>query len=340
VEQGSRSWSSREIVFSIETLCVCTYLHATENTLGVCCGRLLVAGTGKSWYWKQNISAEGRKGRQVLCRIDFQGEKPTTAVSLITRPGRSTDAVTQLFDLGLLSMHLDCLPPEALLEVIRPLDNASKAALTLTNHRFHQFIMNTKHMMLTYPLNMTDLLWIERWPVYDRVGHSSIEGELKQPISGTDYFACCRCRKIRDAIPFTNAMMRGKRGKHGFRLDAEKRACIDCLIHLGSFTQVGVVIQFGGAILGGGGIGIFCGGCHAFKQVGAAYRSKDHCDDCRTRTSSQLSHGPDLPNGSLETITKSSLAFFRGDTRSIFDRGKHIRHKFTSVVQQPKRSIT
>lgn len=340
MEQGSRSWSSREIIFSIETLYVCTYLHATENTLGVyCCGRLLVAGTGKTWYRKQNISAEGRKGRQVYAELTFK-ERNRLQLSLLQDQGDLLMLRPNFSTLGLLSMHLDCLPPEALLEVIRPLDNASKAALTLTNHRFHQFIMNTKHMMLTYPLNMTDLFWIERWPVYDRVGHSSIEGELKQPISGTDYFACCRCRKIRDAIHFTNAMMRGKRGKHGFKLDAEKRACIDCLIHQGSFTQVGVVIRFGGAILGGGGIGIFCGGCHAFKQVGAAYRSKDHCDDCRTRTSSQLSRGPDLPNGSLETITKSSLAFFHGDTRSIFDRGKHIRHKFTSVVQQPKRSIT
>lgn len=177
-------------------------------------------------------------------------------------------------------MSLQGLPLEICLKIIDSLDNASKVALSLTCSRLHRLI-NSKTITWTMP----DLLLIERWPVYDRVGHTEPEAHMKQVVAGCDFFACHCCLRIRDAVHFTNAMMKGARGKHGSRQEAWKRACIDCMVQLRGVTKAGETIRYGGYEFydpqgRGGGIGILCIICRQFKRVSHDYRDRDPCDDC------------------------------------------------------------
>ncbi|KAF1974520.1 hypothetical protein BU23DRAFT_461388, partial [Bimuria novae-zelandiae CBS 107.79] len=109
---------------------------------------------------------------------------------------------------------------------------------------------------------MADLLEIERWPEYNAAEHRPAES--KQPVDQQDFFACYLCLKIRSASKFSNAMMKGKRGKLGTGSEAEKigRFCITCGIAHGRY-QRGIRIQFRGAF---GGHGFVCRSCGNFEQ--------------------------------------------------------------------------
>ncbi|EXJ73855.1 uncharacterized protein A1O5_03617, partial [Cladophialophora psammophila CBS 110553] len=158
------------------------------------------------------------------------------------------------------------LPPEVLLRISSYCDYAAALALSLTCKDLRVF--------RPHGYGMIDLLQIERWPCYDPAGQA--EDHVRQPLAGRDYFACSLCLHIRSAMEFSNAMMKGKRGKHsqaicddfGARL---KRFCIECGIEHGKY-QSGTVMQFGGAPLSdldreiGGGQGLVCRRCRSFSR--------------------------------------------------------------------------
>src|SRR5437667_362818 len=83
---------------------------------------------------------------------------------------------------------------------------------------------------------------------------------------------CSYCLKVRSASRFSNAMMKGRRGKHSSvswgrdeRLD---RFCIDCGVAFGRYIP-GTKFEFGGSCAtgdSGGGRGIVCYGCRKFKR--------------------------------------------------------------------------
>lgn len=125
---------------------------------------------------------------------------------------------------------------------------------------------------------MTDLLEIERWPEYN--GAEGKLGHEAQPIAGRDFFACYLCLKIRSATKFSNAMMKGKRGKLGSGTIAERwtRFCIDCGCKKKKFSP-GTEFNFGGAL---GGTGFICFDCSIFVNK-CSYESKAIkrlCDEC------------------------------------------------------------
>jgi len=127
---------------------------------------------------------------------------------------------------------------------------------------------------------MADLLEIERWPEYNAPEYEPPES--KQP-DLQDFFACRLCLKIRSACKFSNAMMKGKRGKLGTGTvtDRSQRFCIPCGIAHGIY-QRGTYLQFGGAV---GGYGFVCRGCGKFEltrygcETQAAKRTCAACSD-------------------------------------------------------------
>ena len=127
-------------------------------------------------------------------------------------------------------------------------------------------------LLLTYTI--VDLLEIEHWPVYN--GAKTQERGMQQPFRGHDFFACSICLRIRSAGKFSNAMMRGKRGKlgSGSLTDRRKRFCIPCGIAQGRYRK-GVTMQFGGAF---GAEGKVCNDCGCFTSIDPYYNSRlDAC---------------------------------------------------------------
>ncbi|KAE8393523.1 hypothetical protein BDV23DRAFT_149343 [Aspergillus alliaceus] len=155
---------------------------------------------------------------------------------------------------GLLS-----LPTELLLIILSHFDYSSKLALQWTCKSLNS-VMKDHRFSRAY--TMTDLLEIERWPCFS-MGQQG-EG-TKQPIGGLDYFACHICFKIRSAEYFSNAMMKGHRGKLSPTLSPERahRFCIPCGVRFYRYHP-GVRLQYGGAT---GGDGVVCYKCHRFKKV-------------------------------------------------------------------------
>ncbi len=179
-------------------------------------------------------------------------------------------------------MCIQNLPQELLLKICEDLDYASLVALRLLNHSFYSCITTSAY-------SMADLINIEIWPVYNRAGQSVSEDHERQPCAGLDYFACSYCLRVRSAIHFTNAMMKGKRGKFSpasavdGRLD---RVCIDCCMRYGRITGVGRLIRFGGACwddsdVNSGEYGIVCAGCRQFKRVRPPWNEdRRRCEQC------------------------------------------------------------
>lgn len=150
--------------------------------------------------------------------------------------------------------------------ILRYCDNASMIAIALTCRRFHNTVIPPK-------CSMADLVQIERWPCYDRA--ATAEDHFKQAIDGADFFACYLCLRIRSALKFSNAMMKGKRGKKSLpaiqNSDCRlRRFCIDCGIKSNLYIA-GTTFQYGGAWLGwneeGGGYGLVCLQCRQFRHV-------------------------------------------------------------------------
>ena len=175
---------------------------------------------------------------------------------------------------------LPSLPVELLLEIQFNLSYGSCLALQSTcRELYHKIddpgrrtnVAQTSHTNFDKATengyDMRDLLEIEMWPEYN----STRDGpaETRQPIPGVDFFACYLCRKIRCASKFSNAMMKGKRGKLGNGSVAEKsgRFCISCGIRVGIYKR-GDWLQYGGAL---GSCAFVCRNCGSFIPIGLLY---------------------------------------------------------------------
>lgn len=167
------------------------------------------------------------------------------------------------------------LPAEMLFEIYSCLSYGSRLALRLTCRDLYAKIgdpnlntTNHSHAPTSYPsklkaYTMADLLEIERWPVYNAAEYRPLQS--RQANAGQDFFACFICLRIRSASKFSNAMMKGKRGKLGAGTIAERmrRLCIECGVRTGIYKRK-TYIQFGGAL---GGSGFVCGTCGNFEVM-------------------------------------------------------------------------
>ena len=125
---------------------------------------------------------------------------------------------------------------------------------------------------------MADLLVIETWPRYG--GVLSQSGYQRQVMAGRDHFACSICLKIRCASKFSNAMMKGEKGKYRPPiLSAESRFCIPCAIKHQKY-RLGQDFDFGGASSTGlAGRGFICKYCKVFSRVEDRGRHDPECLD-------------------------------------------------------------
>jgi hypothetical protein len=169
------------------------------------------------------------------------------------------------------------LPTELLWEIQSYLRYASAVALQLTCLELYRRLddPNRSRTTRSRPYDMTDLLEIELWPAYHQAPDT--DASLKQAVDGRDYFACHICLQIRSARHFSNAMMKGKRGKLGLGTLAEKAArfCIECGIANGRYPR-GALMMFGGATMAqgaGGGYGFVCLLCRQFQPERGARAS-------------------------------------------------------------------
>lgn len=185
------------------------------------------------------------------------------------------------------------LPVETLHKIQALLSYASQLALRLTCHELHAKLIDPTKLITLYPrrgndriqrtYDIDDLLEIERWPTY--MGVLGRPEYVKQPIAGHDFFACSLCLKLRSAGKFSNAMMKGKRGKLGSGTVEERRSrfCIPCGIAQNRYRR-GTELRFGGA---GGGYGFVCLKCGSFEGVGYSFDrasfSLKLCDSCWER---------------------------------------------------------
>ncbi len=194
-----------------------------------------------------------------------------------------------------MSASILTLPPELLSQILENSDYASRLALRYTSKRLYLQTSTTfalgstaaQHSNTSY--NISDLLQVEKWPCYDLAGQG--DGHLRQPLATRDFFACSLCLKIRCASRFSNAMMKGKRGKHSAvasidKDEKRKRFCIDCGVRYGKYRP-GVRFEFGGARIGvmehdlGGGHGLVCQQCRQFKRVSGVLRPQERtCRAC------------------------------------------------------------
>lgn len=181
-----------------------------------------------------------------------------------------------------MSTLLLALPQELLITIRERSDYASALALRYTCRQLFMTIATPSDNRY----NISDLLEIEKWPCYNLAGMA--EDHLKQPLATRDFFACGYCMKIRCASKFSNAMMKGKRGKHSLlssdRDERRYRFCIDCGV-INRRYHPGVRFEFGGAHIFsdqvGGGQGLVCYECRKFKQI---YSEEEHerrtCEAC------------------------------------------------------------
>ncbi|KAK6538540.1 hypothetical protein TWF694_010119 [Orbilia ellipsospora] len=176
--------------------------------------------------------------------------------------------------IGILS-----LPTELILDISQYLNYPSIVALRLS----------CRHLNITIAqpakYTMADLLEIEQWPAYHHVKYR--DGGTKQPYAEVDYFACYICLKIKQAINFSNAMMRGKKGKLSDVLapDRHGRFCIPCGISTGSYIR-GSSFYYGGY---GVRQGMVCVDCGLFKdKPWNANANVRRCEECLARYQARL----------------------------------------------------
>ncbi|EGD96284.1 hypothetical protein TESG_03737 [Trichophyton tonsurans CBS 112818] len=169
-------------------------------------------------------------------------------------------------------MGLLTIPVELLDEITGYLSYSSWFALSLTCRTLHTWIDNPyctskkRGKPLSERLSQSrcpmikprDLFEIEMWPGYLRQANI-------QMAHAHGYFACGECVTLRRARHFTNAMMKGKRGKTGSGTieQRSKRVCIQCCLRLGRFSP-GTTFYFGGAEVRG--YGIFCSRCLRYEE--------------------------------------------------------------------------
>ena len=171
------------------------------------------------------------------------------------------------------------LPNELLHKAISQLLPRDRLALRLTCYNFKNRIPAEKPAW-----NMDDLVLIERWYCYNPVGLSTLQVRATE-----DYFACSSCLKIRAARHFSNAMMKGPRGKRcpdPLKNKANTRKCLDCLTKIQHYPT-GLLIEYGGL---GGGHGFVCRDCYKFSSCWWDARNSPKprnwsCADCYVRRS-------------------------------------------------------
>lgn len=169
--------------------------------------------------------------------------------------------------------YLLSLPAELLSIILRHLDNSSKLALQWTCKSLYS-VVGGHWFSRTY--TMMDLLEIERWPCFS----TGQKGEgTKRPIARLDYFACHIYFKIRSATYFSNAMMKGHRGKLSPILSPERmrRFCIPCGVRLKALPSRGESPIWRRDWRSG----IVCYECHHFKKAERLVEFKERtCAAC------------------------------------------------------------
>jgi hypothetical protein len=176
----------------------------------------------------------------------------------------------------MISATLSGLPVELLREIQSLLPYASQLALRITCRDLYS---ESSRPSTVY--QMVDLLAIETWPQYNDAMQRP--AHLKQPIAGLDFFSCSRCLRIRSACYFSNAMMKGKRGKSASPRDKLGRICIQCGMASGQYRK-GVSMMYGGAPVSGimEHTGVVCPYCEEFHSV---------CEACRDNNTHGLGSG-------------------------------------------------
>lgn len=191
-------------------------------------------------------------------------------------------------------MSLLSMPLELLDEITGHLGYSSWLALSLTCRALHARIDNPyctsrgPEKSLAERLSRSrcpaistkDLFEIEMWPGY--------RGETLIGFSN-DYFACGICIRLRRAKHFTNAMMKGKKGKIGSGTveQRSRRICMQCCLQLGLITP-GTIFRFGGAsVLRYGSV---CARCRGFEELGVTVYSVKHrlCSKCLASSTAML----------------------------------------------------
>lgn len=167
------------------------------------------------------------------------------------------------------------MPLEMLCAISEHLNYPSTVALRLSCRFLYKSITQPERF------GMTDLLEMELWPCY----HPARErpDHLKQAFALIDYFACHICLKIKPALHFSNAMMKGRRGKFSDSALGARggRFCISCGLATGRYHR-GTQLDYGGMTGAGRLHGLVCKGCGKFKQC--EYTSPwKICYDCLSR---------------------------------------------------------
>ena len=181
-------------------------------------------------------------------------------------------------------MTLLDLPPEILQAISSCISYGSQLALKLSCRRPFAIVDDANPHACTdqttspnKSYSMADLVEIEQWPEYNAA--KFMPAEARQPMGQRDFFACHICLKILSADRFSNAMMKGKRGKlGGTLLERSKRFCIQCEIVHGRYPP-GTYLHFGGA---SGRYGLLCRPCGRFEtgQCSEIQIAERRCDVC------------------------------------------------------------
>lgn len=149
------------------------------------------------------------------------------------------------------------LPTEILLIITKELTYASLLSLRMTC-RFFRNLLSLPRPNCT----IQDLLEIEIWAKYHPARDRPLES---QHPTADDYFACSRCLKIKSSDNFSDAMMKGSRGKfaNGMWINKDTRFCISCGINNEIYIP-STKLFYGG---GRRNYGFVCNVCSRFEGV-------------------------------------------------------------------------
>ncbi|EON62378.1 hypothetical protein W97_01600 [Coniosporium apollinis CBS 100218] len=178
-------------------------------------------------------------------------------------------------------MSLLGIPQELLNTITKDLDYASITLLRWTcKSLYHKVDVANNTGARERPrdgkiYNMYDLIQLELWPCYDPNWHGG-----HGPKHSVDSFACSSCLKIRPARHFSNAMVRGRRGKESQNPAKLRRFCIACGVKTRQYRP-GMKLRYGRSNGCEGGCALVCPKCHWFKTVSSeAEMLTKSCGDC------------------------------------------------------------
>ena len=170
---------------------------------------------------------------------------------------------------------LQTLPTELLYEIADYLDYVPYIALRFSCRDLKarldgQYQGNTRNRSIrTSRIMMRDLLKIERWKLFYK---------KEQPIDDHEFFACCKCRRLRPASKFstTDVTGRRKKGFSGIGIESFFRFCIDCGIASGQYHR-GEVLRCGGV---DGGKVFVCLVCRQLLPLSESVTQDCHFERC------------------------------------------------------------